>query len=316
VRQGEYVLKDLQKAVDQEAVTEAALREAIHLAADRDHWLVFASGIEHAQHIADMLEDLFGVSAKAVHSKMPDDERNQAIKDFRAGKIRALVNNNILPTGFDFPDIDCIVMLRPTQSPGLWVQMLGRGTRPAPGKENCLVLDFAGNTRRLGPINDPILPRVKGKGAKGVAPVRLCEACGAYSHASVRFCEHCNAEFPKNVKIRSEADRLQLIAGITKEINTYTVSKIVYGIHEKEGKPDSMKVTYYCGLRRFTEYVCLDHSGYASHVARQWWTMRSPWGVPPSVHDGMKAVDDLRVPKRIRVLEHTRYPEICGYEFE
>lgn len=315
VRQGEYVLKDLQEAVDREEVSLAALREAVHLASDRKHWLVFASGIEHAEHVAAFLNDHYGVPATCVHSKISDEERKQRLKDFRKGKIQAMVNNNILTTGFDFPEIDCIIMLRPTQSPGLWVQMLGRGTRPAPGKENCLVLDFAGNTKRLGPINDPVIPRTKGKGAKGMAPVRLCDHCGCYSHASCRVCEHCNQEFPKNVKITSEADRRALIAGITREVNAYDVTKVVYRIHKKEGKPDSMRVDYYCGLRRYSEYICLDHGGYATRVAQQWWEQRSPWGVPPDVHAGMAAVDSLRVPKKIQVLEHKKYPEVCGYEF-
>lgn len=314
---GEFILKQLQEHVDQEEITMRALRETVHHAADRKHWLIFASGIEHAEHIADFLESQFGVSAAAVHSKLTDEERDQRIADFKSGKIRALANNNILTTGFDFPEIDCIVMLRPTASPGLWVQMLGRGTRPAEGKENCLVLDFAGNTRRLGPINDPVLPRKKGKGSPGVAPVRLCESCGCYSHASARFCENpeCGKEFPKNVKITSVASIQDLIAGLEPELHYYDVSKVVYRIHKKEGKPDSMRVDYYCGIRRFSEYVCLDHGGYATRVAQQWWEMRSPWGVPPNVQEGMKAVDHIRVPKVITVAEKGKYPEVCGYEF-
>ena len=193
--------------------------------------------------------------------------------------------------------------------------MLGRGTRPAPGKENCLVLDFAGNTARLGPINDPVLPRAKGKGPKGLPPVRLCEVCQTYSHAASKVCEQCGAEFPKNVKITNVADIRELIAGIGPEVHTYNVDFVTYNIHKKEGKPDSMRVTYHCGLRSFKEYICLDHGGYAARLARQWWELRSPWGVPPSVADGMKAIEQIKAPKRIQVLDKKKYPEVCGYEF-
>lgn len=320
IRGGEYVLKDLQQHVDQETITMAALAEAASLAEDREHWLVFASGIDHAEHVAEALNEHFDIPAAAVHSKITDDERDERIRDFRRGKIRAIVNNNILTTGFDYPDIDCIVMLRPTASPGLWVQMLGRGTRPAKGKENCLVLDFAGNTKRLGPINDPVLPRKRGKGAPGVAPVRLCEKCGSYSHASSRFCENpeCGAEFPKNIKITSTSSIQELIKGLKPQIHTFDVSTVTYHVHKKQGKPDSMCVTYYCGLRRFKEYVCLDHGGYATRVAKQWWEMRLPegWSLPPDVHSGMKAVEYLKVPTKINVMEKGKYPEICGYEFD
>jgi DNA repair protein RadD len=107
----------------------------------------------------------------------------------------------------------------------------------------------------------------------------------------------------------------ELIAGIVPKLERYKVDRVVYSVHHKEGKPDSMKVDYYCGLRRFREYICLDHGGYAARLARQWWEMRSPWGVPPSVHDGMLAINYLRVPNKITVAMKKTFPEIAGYEF-
>lgn len=316
---GEFVLQDLQFAVDKEATTRAALQEACHFARDRQHWLVFATGIDHTEHVAAELNAL-GVPAAAIHSKTTDEERATRLRDYRNGRLRALVSNNILTTGFDYAEIDCILVLRPTSSPGLWVQMLGRGTRPAPGKTNCLVMDFAGNTRRLGPINDPVLPRQRGQGAAGVAPVRLCEYCACYSHASARYCETCGHEFPRILKITAEAAVQDVIRGVADKpvITTLTVDHVVYRLHKKEGKPDSMRVDYHCGLRRFSEYICLDHTGYAHRIAVQWWRMRSPWGVPPDVHAGMKAVEagGLRTPKAIQVLINKKHPDIAGYHFE
>lgn len=315
IQGGEYVQSELQLAVDKEAVTYAALREAINAAHDREHWLIFGTGIQHCEHIAGALQDL-GIAAATVHSELDNSERDKRVRDFKDGRLRALVNNNVLTTGFDFPAIDCIVMLRPTASPVLWVQMLGRGTRPAYGKNNCLVLDFAGNTRRLGPINDPVIPRKRGKGPPGIAPVRLCEHCGCYSHAAARYCENpeCGQEFPRTVKIQAEASSEQLIAGFAAEIANHQVDHVVYRVHKKEGRPDSMRVDYHCGLLRFSEYIMLDHGGYPAHLARQWWQMRCKWGAPPSVADGMKAVEYLKVPKTISVLME-KFPRIMGYTF-
>lgn len=271
---GEYKQHELQAAVDKDEITYAAVQEMIAYGHDRAHWLLFASGIEHAIHVAAMLDSL-GISATYVHSKMPDAQRDASIEGFKAGRFRAMVNNGILTTGFDFPAIDLIGMLRPTQSPSLWVQMLGRGTRPyyAPGfalettegrlaaianspKQNCLVLDFAGNTRRLGPINDPVLPRRKGKGT-GVAPVKVCEACGTYNHASVRFCEHCGAEFPKEVKIKQHASSDALIADgdDSPKTEVFKVDRVIYNEHRKEGRPPTIQISYFCGLRVFKEWV-------------------------------------------------------------
>ena len=172
MRGGEYVQKQLQLAVDKDEITEAAIRESLELGWDRRAWLVFATGIEHTDNTTDIL-NMLGVPAVAVHSKMPSKQRDENIAAFKRGEVRAAVNNNVLTTGFDYPAIDLIVVLRPTQSPGLWVQMMGRGTRPFPGKINCKVLDFANNTKRLGPINDPVIPKSKG-GGTGEAPVKEC----------------------------------------------------------------------------------------------------------------------------------------------
>jgi DNA repair protein RadD len=70
---------------------------------------------------------------------------DQAKRLFERGKLKYLCNVNVLTTGFDAPHIDCVALLRPTMSPGLYYQMVGRGFRLHPGKQNCLVLDFGGN---------------------------------------------------------------------------------------------------------------------------------------------------------------------------
>lgn len=331
---GEYKQNELQAAVDKDEITYAAVQEMMAYGHDRSHWLIFASGIEHAVHVAAMLDSL-GVSATYVHSKMTDAQRDANIEGFKAGRFRAMVNNGILTTGFDFPAIDLIGMLRPTQSPSLWVQMLGRGTRPlyAPGfdlettegrlasitnsaKQNCLVLDFAGNTRRLGPINDPVLPKRKGKGT-GVAPVKVCEACGTYNHASVRFCEHCGAEFPREVKIKQHASSDALIADgdDTPKTEVFKVDRVIYNEHRKEGRPPTIQVSYFCGLRMFKEWVCLEHEGYASKKARDWWRERALDEPPETTAEALTALDTLRTPSHIRVWLKPKYDEVLAYDY-
>lgn len=332
---GEYVQKQLQEAVDKNDITYATLKETLALSEGRNHWLVFASGVDHAIHVRDMLESL-GVNATCVHSRMSDDERDANIDGFKSGKYRAMVNNGILTTGFDYPEMDMIVMLRPTQSPGLWVQMLGRGTRPvyAPGfnletkegrmaaqmagpKRNCLVLDFAGNTKRLGPINDPVIPDRKGN-SNGLraAPVKLCAHCGVYNHARSLICINCKEPFhvEKDPKIRPGASTEELIAMPAPKVEEFKVDRIVYQKHRKEGRPDSIRVTYYCGLRRFDEWVCLEHEGFARRKARDWWRQRMPDVAPPeTTAAAMELVEKLLIPKRIRIWLNKKYPEILDY---
>lgn len=114
--------------------------------------LVFGCDIAHAEHIAEAFRQ-DGIVCKAVHSDMEHDERRQAVSNFRSKIIDVLVNVEILTEGFDYEDIGCICMARPTQSLSLYMQMIGRGTRLKSETftekhmaNNCVVLDFVDNT--------------------------------------------------------------------------------------------------------------------------------------------------------------------------
>jgi DNA repair protein RadD len=230
-------------------------------------------------------------------------------------------------TGFDHPPIDLIGMLRATASPGLWVQMLGRGTRPFAGdaifprKHNCLVLDFAGNTRRLGPINDPVIPRKPGKGG-GDAPVRICDNCGAYNHAKARNCCNCGIEFSFNTKLLRTAATDELLRSDAPVVERYTVNRVLYNLHEKRDKvtgvllsPPTIRVSYICGLHMFNEYVCLEHGGLAGKKARDWWRQRHGTEPPTMTYEALRHTQEFRTPATIRVHVNKKYPEVLGYEF-
>lgn len=330
---GEYKANELQAAVDKAHITEAACRETLELAGERHHWLTFCSGIDHAEHTAEILQSL-GVHAVPVHSKMKGD-RDKIIAAWKAGDIRCVTNNGVLTTGIDFPGLDLIMMLRPTASTGLWVQMLGRGTRPlyadgfdlntvegrlhsiaASPKQNCLVLDYAGNTKKLGPINDPVLPRRKGEG-KGEAPVKLCDHCGVWCHASLRICNVCGTPFPDlQVKIKAQASSQELIKLDIPVVECYKVDHITYGIHTKPGSPMMMKVSYYCGLRMFNEFVCFEHDKFAGRKARMWWAERTGEPFPSTTLEGMQKANALLTATHLQVWVNKQYPQIQAYCFD
>ena len=311
---GDYNGKQLQVAVDKDDIIEAAVKEMVTFGKDRKSWLVFAAGIKNADHIANVLMR-YGINSVSSHSKLSDDENARHISEFKNGNVRALVNNNKFTTGFDHPGIDMIGMLRPTMSPGLWVQMLGRGTRPFPGKDNCLVLDFAQNTKRLGPINDPVKPNPKLKGPAGEAPVKICEECGVYNHASARICFFCGAEFTFRTKIFEYASTDDLIRGDRPVVEYFEVTNVLYQKHEKTGKPPSMKVSYLCGLQMFSEWVCFEHGGYAKKNAHDWWRQRSNLAIPETTDEALSEASGLRKPDKIRVWVNKAYPEILSVEW-
>jgi len=193
-RNGDYVESELQAAVDKDELNRSVVREIIARAGNRRSWLVFCAGIKHAEHIAEELQRQ-GVEAACITGETPKTERERLIGAFKQGKLRALTNANVLTTGFDHPDVDLIAMLRPTESPGLYVQMAGRGLRPKSHTNHCLVLDFAGVVERHGPITAVEPPEKNGNGS-GRAPVKKCPQCREIVHAKVKECPACGYEFP------------------------------------------------------------------------------------------------------------------------
>jgi superfamily II DNA or RNA helicase len=150
-RMGEFVSSDLSQAATDEALVKGACREAIQECRGRKHILAFACGISHGEMIA---ETLSASGEKAMMVAGDDPDRDERIRAFEGGKVRWLINCQVLTTGYDFPAIDAIVMMRPTQSKGLYEQMVGRGMRLFEGKEDCLIVDFAGNILRHGAIGE------------------------------------------------------------------------------------------------------------------------------------------------------------------
>jgi DNA repair protein RadD len=327
IRGGDFAKKQLQEAVNKTELTRAAVEEMIELGKNRHSWIVFATGIDHAENIARMLNRR-GIKSTAIHSKLKPAERDERINDFKSGVYRAVVNMGIMTTGFDHPPIDMVGFLRPTQSTSLWLQALGRATRPFdgdgifPAKENALVLDFAGNTRRLGPIDDPVIPKRARKGKGGTAPVKTCEKCMFYNHATAKFCCQCGHEFKMVNKLYTTSDTtavMRLKKKTKKEkkkepiIEIFSVDHAVFVRHAKIGKPVSLKVTYHCGLRQFSEWICLEHDGWPLRRARSWWGKMSATPVPMSVDEALKLTNDIDVPKAIKVDVSKKYPSILEY---
>lgn len=131
---------ELGEAVDIEERNALVARSIQELARDR-RTIAFCVTVNHARSLCQSLNAL-GVAAGIVHGAMPLDRRAKALRDFREGRTQVLTNVAVLTEGFDDPGVSCIAMARPTRSPGLYAQCVGRGTRLHPDKKDCLILDF------------------------------------------------------------------------------------------------------------------------------------------------------------------------------
>lgn len=320
-RGGDFIESELQKVVDTDDQNNAVVKEILEHAGERKAWLVFCTGVDHSHHVAEVLRQN-GVPTETVTGDTPKNERRRILLDFKAGKVRAVTNANVLTTGFDHPAIDLIAMLRPTKSTRLFMQMAGRGMRPAPAKADCLVLDFAGVVETLGPITNPTIP---GKAGDGVAPMKACKACAELVHIAASVCPACGEIFPEAKKDPSTEPIVLVdtdIMGLdAKDLHDLEVGSWRWHVGKgaKSGR-EQIVVTYYgkaLSDAPATEYLCVTHEGYTGQ--RAWSTlsmMASNAGLPAGtlVSEDMGAIcagmNAGKAPAWIQTTREGRYTRI------
>jgi DNA repair protein RadD len=265
---GEFVAAQLEAAVDTSSNNRRAVAEVINRASDRRSWLVFCAGVAHAHHVASEFTAQ-GVPTEVVTGETPSAERAAIIARFKSGEIRALCNVSVLSTGFDYPGIDCLVMLRPTMSPGLYVQIAGRGLRIAEGKSDCLVLDFAGNVARHGPIT-AVEPPQKAKKGEALARTKTCPRCEEMVAPNTRECPHCGHVWEVEEQAKPVTLANDDIMGI--EPSEMALTGWAWRKHTSRASgKDMLQVSYYGGISEppVTEYIPVLHEGYAGEKARR-----------------------------------------------
>lgn len=261
---GEYNLGDLACAADDPALVEAACEEIKKYGADRRSWLIFAAGVDHAYHIQSFIP-----GSEVVTGDMNTKARDKIINKFRAGEIKCLINIGVLVKGFNAPCVDLIALMTATKSTSKYVQMVGRGTRTCEGKENCLLLDYGFNVQEHGPI-DAVNPKTKGT---GTAPMKQCPSCQALLYASARECNQCGYAYPEQETLPNHGTKAFDGAVLTDQIEPFwvNVQAVEYSRHIKEGKPDSVKISYISrGGERYNMWLALDHGGFAAQQAFKW----------------------------------------------
>ena len=304
-RGGEYIEAELQAAVDTDNNNSAVVQEVISRSDGRKAWLFFCSGVAHAERVCDALQER-GIKAACVTGETPKLIREKMLADFKSGALQALTNANVLTTGFDHSAIDLIAMMRPTMSPGLYVQMAGRGLRPSLGKADCLVLDFAGVVGTHGPITNITPPKKQGDG-NGEAPVKVCENCDELCPISAKVCSNCGHPFPE-----PEAKKLKLcqddIMGLDGVDMTLTGWKWREHISKASGKA-MLAVSYYGRLSdpSVTEYFPVLHEGYAGQKA-----MREVYEI--AVHAKIVGMDVNNLSSLAAQLSAGNWPQLISYK--
>ena len=327
LRGGEFVRSEIETLMDTEDLVRSACREIANLTADRKSVLIFAASVAHAAHVRTELQRITGEEVGWVTGNMDSAERAEMIERFKAKRIatslfgdskeplKFLVNVNVLTTGFDAPNVDCVVLLRPTASAGLYYQMVGRGFRLHPNKDDCLVLDYGDNILRHGPV-DAIEIREKQAGNQA-APVKECPECQEVIHASYAACPECGFAFPvpERQPHNGEASKQGILTGEVEE-TAFEVLDVFYNVHVKkdadEHAPRSMRVDYRVGLNEWQrEWVCVEHSGFARKKAHDWWKHRSPDPVPETAERAVEIAEGGGLAATLKITVRT----VAGEKF-
>jgi DNA repair protein RadD len=325
IRGGEFISNELEELMDTNARVKAACSEILEYTQDRNAVLIFAAGVEHGKHIQQIFQEQHHIECGFVSGDSPDGWRKKMIDDFRSGKLKYLCNVNVLTTGFDAPNIDCIAMLRPTMSPGLYYQMVGRGFRLHERKNDCLVLDFGGNILRHGPVD---CLRVTDKMVKGNgdAPAKECPGCFEIIHAAYTRCPACGYQFPPPEKTKHETTAsTEGILSDQASVNEYPVEEVLYNVHTKKSakaeSPRTMRVQYKIGFGSYiSEWICFEHTGFARHKAEVWWKQRSSDSIPDDSEMAVFFATNGRLREPIKIIvKHIagqKFDQITGYQFE
>ena len=323
-RAGEYAEDDLEREAIK--ITNHVVREVCSLGENRKGWLIFTAGVKSAEEFQRQFEQA-GIRTGLITGQTED--RSEIIERFKRQEIRCLVSVAVLTTGFNATHVDLIAMVRATKSPGLYVQICGRGMRLHPGKSDCLLLDYGSNVLRHGPLDDI---RVKRKGEKGdgEAPLKVCKDCDSLVHLAAKECPDCGFVFnpPNCPKCGSPYGVDRICYGCRKEkayrgallkkdveAQIYDVTHMDIRRHQKVGKPDSVRISYRCGMSYFNEWLCPEHAGYARKFYELWCSKAGIVPAPKTVNEFLRRQNEIRSVQKIKVIPNGKYFDIKGRKF-
>jgi len=313
---GEYVLKDLDRAINVNEHNVRIATDIIARAEDRSKWILFCSGVKHAEEMTAIMNGL-GIKSACVTGKTPPAQRNKILADFQSGGLKCLMNSDVLTIGFDAPDIDLLAMIRATLSPALFVQILGRAMRPKSHTDHALILDYVGNIATHGPITDVQPPR--GKKGAGEAPVKVCPECFECMHTSIKKCKECGYEFPTEdrfAKMKLHNDNVMGREPETCKVIKWHVS------HKTSRKGNDMIVIKYILVgNAVPEYLQPTSGGFSEKKAMNRLEIISKgngldYYEPENLLDLALAIETGRPPKTIDIIKHGKFYTVSNLKWD
>jgi DNA repair protein RadD len=338
VRNGEYIMEEAEQAMSEDGLTDRILKNIIQNGKGRKRWLIFCCNVKHAHEVSDKMNQIFEnaiysknitgrASCYTITGETPDQQRSDIIslyKDERHDDLKVITNCNVLTTGFDAPSIDLIAFMRPMKSLTLYIQSMGRGCRIKEGKKDCLVLDYAGNVERFGPLDlidyRQMIKQQKSE-KKGEPQAKRCPECESPVSTKLTICFSCGYNFPEPIdpenKLNEEASGATAIA--FGDTFWFKIKETTYKKHHKTGKTPSLRVTYSNKLMEYKEWICFEHEGFPFQKALNWWCERTGQDAhecPQTVDEALLKSNQLTEPCEIKIQKDGKYWRIIDYNFD
>ena len=335
-KQGDYILEQLGSVMSEEIHIITAVDAIAEHASEYKCLCVFACTIDHAEKLKDAIDIRFPNQVTIVHSKLTSIERAANMAAWKSGEKRIICSVNILIEGFDHPQLDCLVMARPTESPSLFLQAIGRVLRIYPCKKKALLIDLTTNTDKFGTDLDNIkvvIPKNALEQDKKDNE-KHCPECQNKVHIVVKVCPECGYKWEKEEyekiiatqmpALKSVIFKQKSISATWHDVESMEVSS---HISKNNGKILGKIALFYANeieTAYFKEsfisvWFCLPdfYSGYAVEKAKENWKKFSSGEFPDSIEEFLEVYgfDEINTPKRIKLDHNGKYPELLELDF-
>lgn len=345
MKAGEFIQAELDTLVDDNAKTKAIIAQIVQRAEERWALLIIAINVRHAYVMQRFFAE-HGWAASVVHGNLSAAERDEATVAFLSGLYRVEISVGIRTTGFNYPALDCVVLCRPIGSPVLYIQCGGRGTRTAPGKVDCLLLDYGGNIARFGGFG-----KIEVKEKSASKDRKKCPSCGESNSLAARRCSVCDAMFPEMFKdcpgcaeygLSTKVDRTTQHCkvcdyywpinedGLDEEGKTIIENKALWvdlrsttfrvhkpkQLHALEAKPDCFVAMHKTIDGATVQEYVFPESFAARTNFEKWWKLHK--GTVPAPRTSLEARErrsELVLPQRIHVIRKGKFFNFLGRAF-
>ena len=315
---GDYNQGQLEAVMTRPVHIDGAVEAYRRWGEGRQHVVVFCVSIRHAELVAEAFAAA-GLASGVVHSELPRARRMETLERFESGRLQVVANVGVLTEGWDSAAVDCLLLCRPTLSPALYVQIVGRGLRTCPGKADLLILDLSGNCRQHGDPNDPHVrvPDGKKQPEDQANRFKACPQCQHLLPPAARVCSYCGHAWPEDELVDAGApldmralswtpQRIKVLAwsvDLHRSLRGHVMLRL--DIDGQNGGPP-LRVSHYLDIEGASGL-------FARGKARETWLLLAGSKPPASLAEAMDRRGEIKLPPRVMIKRNGKYLNVVRW---